>query len=247
MIVLSLYDLTGIMVQPWANAGHDCFIFDIQHPKEETLPFGRGTITKVNLDLDFRGPAWDIIAETFAGQEVMLMGFPVCTDLSISGALHWAEKRAIDDDFQHKAVAPFFKIEQLAKKLNARYMIENPKSKAGSLFRKQDYSFDPFEYGGYLPPDDVHPLYPTVISPRDAYEKETWIWAGNGFIMPEKKPVDPHYMLYRRGNGEILHVSEIVAKTGGDSVKTKNIRSATPRGFAEAVFWANGVFGVKEA
>ena len=62
----------------------------------------------------------------------------------------------------------------------------------------------------------------------DAYLKKTCIWSGNRFVMPSKKPVnvDPGY-------------SDQYKKLGGKSLKTKNIRSATPRGFAKAVFLAN--------
>ena len=51
---------------------------------------------------------------------------------------------------------------------------------------------------------------------------------GNGFIEPIAKPVacDAGY-------------SDQHKKLGGKSLKTKNIRSATPRGFAKAVFIAN--------
>lgn len=88
--------------------------------------------------------------------------------------------------------------------------------------------FHPYEYGGYLPTIDEHPIYPEYIKPRDAYPKKTCIWSGGGFCMPEKKPVAvmPGY-------------SDQHNKLGGKSLKTKNIRSATPRGFANAVFIAN--------
>ena len=48
--------------------------------------------------------------------------------------------------------------------------------------------------------------------------------------MPDKKPVDvePGY-------------SDQHKKLGGKSLKTKNIRSATPRGFAQAVFESNQI------
>ena len=35
-IVMSLYDLTGKFVEPWAKAGYDCYCVDIQHPKGTT-------------------------------------------------------------------------------------------------------------------------------------------------------------------------------------------------------------------
>jgi hypothetical protein len=105
---------------------------------------------------------------------------------------------------------------------------ENPVSVLSTIWRKSDYTFHPYEYGGYLTDDDRHPIYPDYIKPRDAYPKKTCIWGGNGFVMPGKKKVDvqPGY-------------SDQHKKLGGKSIKTKNIRSATPRGFARAVFLAN--------
>jgi hypothetical protein len=47
--------------------------------------------------------------------------------------------------------------------------------------------------------------------------------------MPEPIPVQPE-----------LGFSRQHTQLGGKSLKTKNIRSATPRGFSRAVFLANG-------
>ena len=35
-IVLSLYDFTGEALKPWADAGHECYAFDIQHDPQIT-------------------------------------------------------------------------------------------------------------------------------------------------------------------------------------------------------------------
>ncbi|CNE41131.1 Uncharacterised protein [Yersinia similis] len=73
-----------------------------------------------------------------------------------------------------------------------------------------------------------HPTYPDYIAPRDAYPKKTCLWTGGGFVMPDKLPVsvpDGYSTQY--------------LKLGGKSERVKNMRSATPRGFAEAVFQAN--------
>lgn len=51
---------------------------------------------------------------------------------------------------------------------------------------------------------------------------------GGGFIEPDKKRLEP---IYKDNPGWKL--------LGGKSLRTKNIRSATPRGFARAVFEAN--------
>jgi hypothetical protein len=80
-------------------------------------------------------------------------------------------------------------------------------------------------------------LWPKHIPNRDAYTKETYLWTGNGFVFPEKKPVEPVLI---KGS------SPQWAKLGGKSLKTKNIRSATPRGFALAVYEANHGVTVEE-
>ena len=45
-VVLSLYDYTGEALKPWADAGHDCYAFDIQHDPHEVTKeyYGNGFI-----------------------------------------------------------------------------------------------------------------------------------------------------------------------------------------------------------
>ena len=31
-VVISLFDCSGVMVEPWLEAGCECFIIDTQHP-----------------------------------------------------------------------------------------------------------------------------------------------------------------------------------------------------------------------
>ena len=73
-----------------------------------------------------------------------------------------------------------------------------------------------------------HPLWPDYIAAKDAYPKKTCLWTGNGFTMPWTDAVEP----------EDGHSRQHL-KLGGKSMKTKNIRSATPRGFAKAVYEFN--------
>lgn len=121
-----------------------------------------------------------------------------------------------------------YSVKRLGEILDCRWALENPVSVISSKWRKPDFTFNPFEFGGYLQLDDKHPDYPEYIMPRDAYPKKTCIWHGNGFNEPKKNPVEvqPGYSLQHK-------------KLGGKSLKTKNIRSATPRGFALAVYEAN--------
>ena len=58
--------------------------------------------------------------------------------------------------------------------------------------------------------------------------------------MPEKQSVNHLTLAYDRADpSKGGNFSPVSGKTGGKSLRTKNIRSATPRGFARAVFEAN--------
>lgn len=131
-------------------------------------------------------------------------------------------------EFQNDSAKLAKLVEVVGDFCGSKWAVENPVSVLSTIWRKPDHKFHPYEYGGYLDESDTHPIYPEYIKPRDAYPKKTCIWSGGGFIMPEKNPVECE-----------AGYSDQHRKLGGKSLKTKNIRSATPRGFAMAVFLAN--------
>lgn len=239
--VISLYDYTGLAVAPWARAGYSCFCYDIQHehgrPRAEV--HGRGSITYIHADLHDPSVLVDIVAR-HAGRTRLGFGFPVCTDLAASDSLHWRRKRVANPDFQERAAAHCRHAGEALDDTGAAWMVENPVGALTRLWRKWNYIFDPCEYGGYLPEDDVHPVYPEYIPPRDAYEKKTCLWTGGGFIMPTPIPVEPVREHTYDAEGNITASgSPQWRRLGGKSQKTKNIRAATPRGFVQGVFLAN--------
>ncbi len=225
-----LFDYTGMMAQAWAEAGYTCYCFDGQHPEGTT----EGTHPSiVNVGMWFSHEAGNndvdkIIAVT--GEDIsFVFGFPECTQLAVSGATWFKSKREANPEFQTEAMQLVYLTKNLGERLKCPWAFENPISVISSLWRRPDWMFHPWEYGAYLPEDDVHPTYPEYIRPRDAYPKKTCIWGGNGFNMPAKNAVECE-----------SGYSDQHKKLGGKSLKTKNIRSATPRGFAKAVFLANG-------
>ena len=231
--VISLYDYTGVAVRPWAEAGHTCLCYDIQHEGSKVeLVAGGGSIHYLKADL-YNVETNVLLHEEHLNEDVIFaMAFPVCTDLAVSGAAWFKAKAEKDPKFQKKAVQNAVRCSQIFKSWGVPFYIENPVSVLATQWRKPDYRFHPYEYGGYIKAgQEVHPLYPEYIAPMDAYSKRTCLWTGGDFIMPEKKPVECHNF----GN------STQHAKLGGKSMKTKNIRSATPRGFAEAIYQANKV------
>lgn len=206
MNVVSLFDLTGNIVMPWLNAGHDCWIVDIQHPfaYNERGVTSDGKLHRVHFDLSvpWLPPfAPDSIAIVFA--------FPPCDDLAVSGAA-WFRGKGLRK--LSRAINLFATAAEFCEWSGAPYLIENPKSAISTYWRPADFSFHPWEYQSH--------------NSGDIHQKETYLWTGGGFVMPKKK----------------TELTEAIDKdftnnTGG--ANRKNRRSATPVGFAKAVYDSN--------
>ena len=222
-----LYDFTGLMAQPWLDDGYECWIFDGQHSPGVARD---GNLVKVGMWFYPEGLEYQAATiKALVGDGVeMVFGFPECTHLAVSGAAHFASKLENDPDIQKNATELARLVEVVGNDFGCKWAAENPVSVLSTLWRKPDFSFHPWEFGGYLPEDDAHPIYPEYIKPRDAYPKKTCIWCGNGFIEPTKMPINVE-----------SGYSDQHKKLGGKSLKTKNIRSATPRGFSIACKVAN--------
>lgn len=166
-IVLSLFDYSGVMVAPWAEAGYECWCVDIQHPYGY-VPKHRN-ITKFGADLR----TWRLLPSDY----LIVFAFPPCTHLAVSGARWWRGKglRAFAEAIELVACAA-----EICEASGAPYMIENPIGSLSTYWREPDAKFDPCDYGGYLNP------------PGDEYTKRTCLWTGNGFVVPIPKPVFPY-------------------------------------------------------
>lgn len=249
-----LFNYTDIMVRDWLDAGYQCWSFDGKHPDGVTR---EGNHVKVGMWFEAEKAAnhADRIARLVGEGVEIVVSFAECTYLTTTGArwfyhpddkhLPYAQRRPHPSypnrrKDQADAVVLAKMVQMVSEALAARYlpkggvipwMLENPAvSSLNTLWRKPDHKFDPCQYGGYLPEDDAHPLFPDIYPPRDAYRKNTGIWCGGGFQMPRTMSVDapagfPGF-----------------EKLGGKSDRTKEIRSCTPRGFARAVFIDNAKF-----
>jgi hypothetical protein len=233
-VLISLYDESGNMVRPWAEAGFHCYCVDILND-DRTEQVGEGFITFIKANMYDTKTIRDAI-NTGA---VIIFAFPPCTDLAVSGARHFEAKKAKNPLYREEAMALVYAARDIAETCQVPYSIENPVSVISTEWRKPNYTFHPCDFGGYLPEDDIHPRWPDYIEPRDAYEKNTCLWTGGGFIMPPKRSVEPVRLTYIAKDGSTITGSKQFGKLGGKSAKTKQIRSETPRGFAKAVFAAN--------
>jgi hypothetical protein len=159
MKILSLCEKTGHMLQPWADAGHDCLAIDIQHSiRRDRVHNG---ILYMWGDVRSITPPW--VENTMGGKPDVIFGFPPCTNLALSGARDFKKKGRkmyLDSLILVDAVA------SICEWFNCTWMIEQPMSRLTTAWRKPDQKFTPWEYG-------------------EDYQKETWLWT-NKFTMPEK-------------------------------------------------------------
>lgn len=156
MKVVSLFDVSGVMVKPWRDAGYECWVVDIQH--QEGVHRGVDGIIRVGADLTKPVPG-AVPREGVA----FVAAFPPCTHLAVSGARWFKGKglRALEE-----SVACFATAAEFCEQTGAPYCIENPVSTISTYWRKPDYTFHPWHYG-------------------DMYTKKTCLWTGGGFVMPE--------------------------------------------------------------
>ena len=214
-VVVSLFDKTGTAVQSWADAGYQCVLFDTQHPSGfATL---RDRITTVNCDLSIAQPTTirDLVASAIRAKPddqievAFVFCFVPCTHLAVSGA-RWMKGKGL------RALASsihlFATAADYCEYTGAPYLIENPVSTISTYWRKPDHTFHPWQYSG--------------LESDDCYTKKTCLWTGGGFRMP-KPYCDPDCKPDDR-----IHKAP-------PSPERANFRSATPRGFARAVFIAN--------
>lgn len=191
---ISLCDLTGNMLKPWAEAGYDCLAIDIQHSIRRD---------RTEDGIAYRWADVRSLTPTDLPKADIVFAFPPCTHLAVSGARDFKKKglRNLIDALELVEAC-----RQLCEFSRAPWMVENPVSRLSTLWRPPDYTFDPCDYG-------------------DPYTKRTCLWTGGGFVMPPKNPVPAT-------EGSRMHLLP-------PSAERANLRSATPMGFARAVFAAN--------
>jgi len=153
--------------------------------------------------------------------EVGIIAMVPCTDYALSGAKHFKGKDSDGRTEQSqkllaktKEIIDFFDDIRVLR----FWQIENPMSRIHSLnpwMGKPKIKFDPCDYAGYDPVPD-----------NSNYRKKTWLWGK--FNIPEPLRMLPKTKEYPG-----------FKNLGGKSLKTKNLRSITPLGFAYAFYHAN--------
>ena len=197
---VGVFEKTGLMARPWAEAGYNAICIDIDADEGR-----RDGIEFVKADIRDWIPDRKLVEEGV----VFYVAFPPCDHLAVSGARWFVGKGlgALASSIELFERAAFW-----ADWFGAPYLIENPVSTISTYWRKPDYSFHPWQYCG--------------LCPDDEYTKKTCLWTGNGFVMP--KPDHP----------EDVSPDDRIHKAA-PSPERSDLRSATPKGFAKAVYLSN--------
>jgi len=162
-----LCDLTGIMAEPWAEVGIECWCVDIQHSirRDRQEKRGRGVINFVWGDVrSWRPPE--------GRRWVFAAAFTPCTHVSGSGARDFAKKGG----YQLRDALEMFEAgRQVCAWSGAPYCCENPVGVLSSIphIGKPDHYFHPHQFTGWCAEDN--------------YTKLTCLWTGNGFVMPPER------------------------------------------------------------
>lgn len=205
-IAIFLCDKTGRAAEPWAAAGIECWCVDIQHSIRQDRT--EGLIHFVWGDVrSWRPPE---------GRRIVFVGvFTPCTHQTVAGARDFEKKGGY---MLRDGLEMFEAGRQAAAWSGAPFFCENPVSVLSSIphIGKPDHYFHPHEFAGYLPEAEQG---------EEAYTKKTCLWTGNGFVMPEKRSVEP-----------VLGSKMWKLPPGDDRA---DLRSATPRGFSLANYLAN--------
>ena len=223
MRVLVACEESQAVTKEFRALGHEAYSCDIQecsgghpewHCQEDVLPLLNGnckfkTVDGVNHEID---GIWD-----------MIIAFPPCTHLAVSGARHFEKKRA--DGRQIEG------IEFFAKFLYAdceKIAIENPVGIISGEYIPKWFPDLASKYG--------FPIKPTqIIQPYEfgePHKKTTCLWLKGLPMLKPTKIVKPELESYICKNGKKVTFSKDFIKTGKDRAKN---RSKTYLGVAKAM------------
>lgn len=223
--VIALFDRSGLSIEPWAARGFECVAFDVSlegahHGSRVSLQ--QATLSSEADLLECLGPL-----DTLA----FIAALPPCRDICAAGARWWKMKRERDPGFQEKASTYLTLLERVLQSTGVPYCILVP---AAPLIRKcfakrRPLLFSPYEFGGYLPTNHVHP-FGAHVPPRDAYTKRTLCFTSHGVRLPWKRAIAPVVKTVTLKSGKTKNISPVMLKRG-----TSSSRTLAPIGFLSAL------------
>ena len=195
--------------------GHEAYSCDIQmhsgshdewHICQDVLPLLNGFCKFKTVDGDYHeiNSKWD-----------MIIAFPPCTDLCVSGARHFAKKQA--DGRQQRSIDFFMEF------VNAdcdKIAIENPIGIMSTKYRKPDQIIQPWQFG-------------------DKYSKSTCLWLKNlPLLVPTKIVEKGEFIEWIDKNGKKKRQAKWfyeALRNSKNAEERAKIRSKTFPGIANAM------------
>lgn len=125
MKILIACEFSGTVREAFRKMGHDAWSCDIVKSDDDSPYHIQEDVLKIINN------HWD-----------MMVAFPPCTHLAVSGAKHFAKKR--EDGRQQQGIDFFMSIINASIPLIA---VENPVGIMSSIYRKPDQIINPYEFG----------------------------------------------------------------------------------------------------
>jgi hypothetical protein len=246
--LLSLFDFSGEWSEPFAANGWNVMQWDIKLSEFMDINLIDSAETALELFENVNG----------------IIAAPPCTHFTKSGAQYWSIK---DEDGRTwemvQLVNQVMKLVDLFRPTDPDYdgtffwAAENPVGRIQKLVPELEeipgqkgYFFHPYEFAGHLnlSTEDLARLEvirlkngigvtkaeSDFITQCNAYKKQTGLWGEFNRDL-KKKPIEPVRACLQGGPTQ---------KTGNKSAKTKEERSNTPAGFAQAFYDANKNFRI---
>ena len=164
------------------------------------------------MDCSGGHPEWhikgDVLKQLNKGWDMMI-AFPPCTHLAVSGAAWFKEK--IADGRQQQGVDFFMAL------VNApipKIAVENPVCIMSTKYRKPDQIINPFQFG-------------------DAVPKKTCLWLKNLPLLSPTDIVEPKYIIGKRDGKKYSEIHYM--SVGKDPDERSKLRSKTFPGIAKAM------------
>ncbi len=236
--LLSLFDYSGVWGEPFFGNGWDVIPWDINRSEF--------------MDINLLSSAEKVL-DMFQNVDAVLAA-PPCTDFTVSGSQYWPQKDANGTTaISVELVNQVLRLVDLFRPTDPEYdgvffwAMENPVGRIQTLFPhlERPMYFNPFEFAGYLNPTkkelreldrirkkdgkDVTWEETDLVIRLNAYTKKTGLWGE--FNREMVKKIIPPVKCAPQGS--------FTQRYGGKSVETKEARSNTPLGFAQAFYEAN--------
>ena len=223
MNILLACEESQAVCKEFREKGHNAFSCDIQessggypqwHIMEDVIPLLNGNCTFHTQDGE---------EHTISGKWDMIIAFPPCTHLAVSGARHFEKKRA---DGRQREGINFFAQFLLAD--CDKVVIENPVNIICGDYIKEWFPDLAVKYG--LPKKPTQHIQPYFFG--DPYKKTTCLWIKGLPALEPTNMVEPKLVKYQCKSGKTATFSIDYGGGGGSNGKR---RSKTYPGVAKAM------------